>query len=66
MQGLFIQAIIDMRQDMDLPLQPKDLKQQDVPGIVEEALTEAGALYPVPRYMSADEVRNIVNGLLAA
>ena len=64
--GLFIQAIIDMRQDMDLPLQPQDLKLQDVPGIVEEALTEAGALYPVPRYMSADEVRNIVNGLLAA
>jgi alcohol dehydrogenase class IV len=64
--GLFIQAIIDMRQEMDLPLQPKDLKLQDVPGIVEEALTEAGALYPVPRYMSADEVRNIVNGLLAA
>ena len=64
--GLFIQAIIDMRQEMDLPLQPQDLKLQDVPGIVEEALTEAGALYPVPRYMSADEVRNIVNGLLAA
>jgi alcohol dehydrogenase class IV len=64
--GLFIQAIIDMRQEMDLPLQPQDLKLQDVPGIVEEALTEAGALYPVPRYMSADEVRNIVNRLLAA
>ena len=64
--GLLIQAIIDMRQEMDLPLQPQDRKLQDVPGIVEEALTEAGALYPVPRYMSADEVRNIVNGLLAA
>jgi alcohol dehydrogenase len=64
--GLFIQAIIEMRQEMELPLQPQGLKPQDIPDIVEEALTEAGALYPVPRYMSADEVRNIVNRLLAA
>jgi alcohol dehydrogenase class IV len=64
--GDFIQAIADMRKELELPLQPKDLKAQDIPGIVEEALAEAGALYPVPRYMSADEVRYIVNGLLAA
>ena len=64
--GDFIQAIADMRKEMELPLQPKDLKAQDIPGIVEEALAEAGSLYPVPRYMSADEVRYIVNGLLAA
>ncbi|MEH6635212.1 MAG: iron-containing alcohol dehydrogenase [Halioglobus sp.] len=64
--GQFIQATVDMRQAMELPLQPKDLKLQDVPGIVEEALAEAGRLYPVPRYMSADEIRIIVNGLIAA
>ena len=64
--GAFIQAIFDMRKEMELPLQPKDLKPHDVPGIIEEALKEAGGLYPVPRYMSADEVRHIVNGLLAA
>ena len=62
----FIQAIVDLRQEMELPLQPKDLKAQDIPGIVEEALAEAGGLYPVPRYMSADEVKHIVTGLLAA
>ena len=64
--GQFIQAIVDMRQEMELPLQPRDLKVQDVPGIVDEALAEAGGLYPVPRYMSEGEVRSIVNGLLAA
>ena len=64
--GKFIQAIVDMRQEMQLPLQPKDLKAQDVPGIVDEAISEAGGLYPVPRYMSQDEIKNIVNGLLAA
>jgi len=64
--GQFIQAIVDMRQEMELPLHPKDLKVQDVSGIVEEALAEAGGLYPVPRYMSEGEIRSIVNGLLAA
>ena len=64
--GQFIQAIIDMRREMELPLQPKDLNLQDVSGIVEEAIIEAGGLYPVPRYMSEDEIRTIVNGLLAA
>jgi alcohol dehydrogenase class IV len=64
--GQFIQAIVDMRREMELPLQPKDLKLQDISGIVEEAIIEAGGLYPVPRYMSEDELRTIVNGLLAA
>lgn len=64
--GAFIEAIIAMRKEMELPLQPKDLQAHDVPGIIEEALKEAGGLYPVPRYMSADEVRHIVNKLLAA
>lgn len=62
----FIDAITEMRKEMELPLQPKELKAHDVPGIIEEALKEAGGLYPVPRYMSADEIRPIVNGLVAA
>jgi alcohol dehydrogenase class IV len=62
----FIQAIADMRLEMELPLQPRDLRQADIPGIVDEALKEAGGLYPVPRYMSEAEVTQIVNGLLAA
>jgi alcohol dehydrogenase class IV len=64
--GQFIQAIIDMRKELALPLQPKDLKAGDIPGIVDEAITEAGDLYPVPRYMSAAELTTIVNGLRAA
>jgi len=65
LSGLFVQAIIDMRAEMELPLKPKDLKAKDVPDIIDEALKEAGGLYPVPRYMSVDEIRTIVNGLLA-
>ncbi|MCB1709304.1 MAG: alcohol dehydrogenase, partial [Halioglobus sp.] len=64
--GKFIQAIVDMRREMNLPLQPKDLKAGDIPGIVDEAIAEAGSLYPVPRYMSEAELTTIVNGLRAA
>ena len=64
--GQFIQAIEDMRKEMELPLQPKGLQTSDIPEIVDEALKEAGGLYPVPRYMSETEVKSIVNGLLAA
>ena len=62
----FVNAIKDMRQTMELPLKPKDLKPTDIPGIIDEALSEAVGLYPVPRYMSPDEIRLIVNGLLPA
>ncbi|WP_243391571.1 iron-containing alcohol dehydrogenase [Pseudohalioglobus lutimaris] len=62
----FIQAIVDMRAEMELPLKPKGLQASDVPGIVEDALAEAGDLYPVPRYMSEAEITAIVRGLLPA
>lgn len=62
----FIQAIIAMRAEMELPLKPKDLQASDIPGIVEEALKEAGDLYPVPRYMSETEITTIVRALLPA
>ncbi len=64
--GLFIQAIIDLRQKLELPLKPEGLKAGDIAGIIDEAISEAGGLYPVPRYMSEDEIRIIVNGLQAA
>lgn len=60
----FIQSIIDMRAELELPLKPEGLQASDIPGIVEEALKEAGDLYPVPRYMSEAEITAIVRGLL--
>jgi alcohol dehydrogenase class IV len=62
--SIFIQTIIDMRAEMDMPRQPKDLDREHIPGIVKEALAETGGLYPVPRYMTAHEVRAIVEGLI--
>lgn len=62
----FIQAIIALRAELELPLKPEGLQTADIPGIVEEAITEAGDLYPVPRYMSDVEITTIVRGLLPA
>ena len=62
----FIQAITDMRARMEMPLAPKGLKSEDIPGIVKEAIAEAGSLYPVLRYMSAAELTAIVEGKVAA
>lgn len=62
----FIQAITEMRQVLQLPLQPQGLKPEHLTDIISEALAEAGALYPVPRYMSADEIEVMVKRLLPA
>ena len=61
-----IDAIVELRQQLDLPLLPRGLKHEDLPGIVREALSEAGKLYPVPRYLSAAEVSALVRDLLPA
>jgi alcohol dehydrogenase class IV len=64
--GRLIRAIADMRDELGMPLKPSGLEEKDIPGIVDAALTEAGDLYPVPRYMSPEEIRRIVEGLLPA
>ena len=60
----FIQAIIDLRKALDLPLKPKGFKPELVDDVVARALNESGNLHPVPRYMSRSEVQAIVQKLL--
>ena len=62
----FIAAIADLRQRMEMPTRPQGLEQRHVPGIVQEAIAEAGSLYPVMRYLSAGEIQRIVEDKLAA
>ncbi len=50
---------------MEMPLKPKGLKQEDVSTIVNEAVSEAGNLYPVLRYMSKAEISAVVVEKLA-
>jgi alcohol dehydrogenase len=62
----FIKAIDALRAELQLPLKPQDLQARDIPDIIDEAIKETGDLYPVPRYMSREEIGTIVNGLLPA
>lgn len=62
----FIQLIADLRQELQLPTSPEGLSPNDVDDVVKEALAEAGSLYPVPRYLSAGELKPIVEKLVAA
>jgi len=64
--GRFIRAVAELRSKLDMPLLPRGLKPEHVADIVTEALSEAGNLYPVPRYLSADEIGGVVRGLLPA
>ena len=59
------QAIIAMRQKMEMALKPEGLKNEDIPAMAKEAIAEAGSLYPVPRYLSKAEVANIIAGIAA-
>ncbi|MBT8151615.1 MAG: iron-containing alcohol dehydrogenase [Gammaproteobacteria bacterium] len=60
----FIESIVAMRAQMEMPTQPKGLKTEDIALITRQALAEAGSLYPVPRYMKAAEIREIVGALV--
>lgn len=61
-----IRRIREMRDELHMPLKPRGLEEKHISGIVDAALSEAGDLYPVPRYMSSEEIRRIVEGLLPA
>ena len=52
----FIQAIRDMNKYMKIPEKVSGIKEEDIPTMVERALSEANPLYPVPRLMGKEEM----------
>ena len=59
-----IQRIVELRGEMDMKVSAEGLEESDIPGIVKAAIRETGDLYPVPRYLSADQLALIARGLL--
>ena len=57
-------AIADLRAGLEMPTRPEGLVPGDIPGIVKGASAEAGDIYPVPRYLSKDEITRLVENLL--
>ena len=59
-----INSIIELRDGMGMPSRPESLKKNDIPGMVKAAEAEAGDIYPVPRYLSRQEIQSLFEGLV--
>lgn len=61
---LFIQKIRDMKAAMEIPEQLDLLKAEDIPRIAQAAKEEARFTYPVPRYMTDQQCRDLIGRML--
>ena len=61
----FIAEIRAMERRMDIPEKFEQIKEEDIPTIVERALKEGNPLYPVPKIMSPEDCEEVVRGLMA-
>ena len=62
---LFIAEIRAMNEKMGIPSKFDQIKEDDIPVIVERALKEANPLYPVPRIMTAADCESVIRQLMA-
>ncbi|MBE6716485.1 MAG: iron-containing alcohol dehydrogenase [Ruminococcaceae bacterium] len=62
---LFISEIRAMNEKMGIPSKFEQIKEEDIPVIVERALMEANPLYPVPRIMDKKDCEAVIRQLMA-
>lgn len=62
----FIAHIRKMNKQMGIPTTVKQLRREDFDTIIERALTEAHGTYAVPRYLTATDAVELLEGLLPA
>lgn len=61
----FIAEIRAMERRMNIPEKFEQIKEEDIPTIVERALKEGNPLYPVPKIMSPEDCEKVIRGLMA-
>ncbi|MFX1497876.1 MAG: iron-containing alcohol dehydrogenase [Promethearchaeota archaeon] len=59
----FIQAIRDMNEKMNIPSFIKEIKEDDIDIIAKSAYKEAHPIYPVPKFMKLEDLREIITKL---
>lgn len=62
---LFISEIRAMNEKMGIPSKFEQIREEDIPVIVERALMEANPLYPVPRIMDKKDCEAVIRQLMA-
>lgn len=55
----FIAAIRDLEASMAIPKKIDCIREEDLPGMIHNALREANPLYPVPRVLFAEDLRKL-------
>ena len=61
----FIKQVKEMNEYMQIPTQIKGIKDEDIPTMVDRAYSEAHPDYPVPKFMSKEEMAAIFKKLKA-
>ncbi len=62
---LFIAKIREMNETMGIPSKFEQIKEEDIPVIVERALKEGNPLYPVPKIMDKKDCEAVIRRLMA-
>lgn len=57
----FIAAIRDLESSMAIPNKVEGIRDEDLPGMIHNALIEANPLYPVPKILFADDLCQLYN-----
>lgn len=55
----FIETIKQLNKKLQIPSKIKGIKEEDIPIMVERAMSEANPLYPVPKIMTKEEAKKI-------
>jgi len=59
----FIQAIRDMNEKMNIPSSIKEINDDDIDTIAKAAYIEAHPMYPVPKFMKLEDLRELIKRL---
>ncbi len=62
---LFIAKVREMNEIMGIPSKFDQIKEEDIPVIVERALKEGNPLYPVPKIMTKEDCEKVIRQLMA-
>ncbi len=62
---LFIAKVREMNENMGIPSKFEQIKEDDIPVIVERALKEGNPLYPVPKIMDKADCEAVIRQLMA-
>ncbi|HPS42830.1 MAG TPA: iron-containing alcohol dehydrogenase, partial [Anaerolineaceae bacterium] len=55
----FIAAVRELEASMTIPKKIDCIREEDLPGMIHNALREANPLYPVPRVLFAEDLRKL-------